>query len=356
VQLANRTTAVRAGYDAPVRSTAAALRSAERRRGRPLLGALLVAAVLSGCTLNNPYNSDKVPASQAVADLSPDTAAAVKAVGRIREQAAFLDAVTAKYPGLAQALSSLTALHQAQAAKLLAAVPDNVSTSGPASTTSVPGTRRRAVVAVENGENVLRLYLIGFAETARSGPFARLLGSMSAGIPAYVVGLRALIGVKSAFVPFSFVPDSYEQHTTASKAAIDALQAALAAEHAAVYLSGVYGAQASKSRQPALFRALLDSYHAHRRSRDELTVMIADLGAEPVAAHVAYALPVAMSTTAELNDAALTVERRIVKTFGQLIENTASAERRWALVALDNAAVRQLEFRGTPEMFPGSMS
>ncbi|MFL6159254.1 MAG: ferritin-like domain-containing protein [Marmoricola sp.] len=136
----------------------------------------------------------------------------------------------------------------------------------------------------------------------------------------------------------------------------ESLQAALAGEHAAVYLTGVLGAQASKSRQPALYAALLGAYRAHRRCRDQLTVLIAAHDADPVAADPAYDIPAGLGTTAELNDAALQVERRIAKTYGQLIENTTGGDRRWALVALDDAAVRQLEFRGTPEMFPGSAS
>lgn len=135
---------------------------------------------------------------------------------------------------------------------------------------------------------------------------------------------------------------------------IEALQAALAAEHAAVYVVGVLGAQASESRQPTLYATLADSYRAHRRNRDQLSVLITKNGADPVAAEVAYAVPAGLRTAAELSDAALQVERRIVTTFGQLIESTTGAERRWALVALNSAAVRQTEFRGTPEMFPGS--
>ncbi|MCW2854697.1 MAG: hypothetical protein JWR52_312 [Marmoricola sp.] len=135
---------------------------------------------------------------------------------------------------------------------------------------------------------------------------------------------------------------------------IDALQAALAGEHAAVYLTGVLGAQASSSRQHALYAVLVDAYREHRRRRDELTVFIHDLGAVPVASDVTYDLPAQMTTAAELNDAALQLERRIAKTYGQLVENTAGAQRRWALVALNEVAVRQVEFRGTPEMFPGS--
>lgn len=135
---------------------------------------------------------------------------------------------------------------------------------------------------------------------------------------------------------------------------LDALQATLAAEHAAVYLTGVLGAQTSQAEQPRLFSSLLGAYRTHRRRRDQLAVLINARGAVPVAAAVAYDLPEALGTVAELNDAALQLERRIIRTYGQLVENTTGAERRWALVALDDAAVVQLEFRGTPEMFPGS--
>ena len=50
---------------------------------------------------------------------------------------------------------------------------------------------------------------------------------------------------------------------------LEAQQAALAGEHAAVYLFGVFGAQASQSRQPAWYARLLDAFHVHRRRRDQ---------------------------------------------------------------------------------------
>lgn len=138
-----------------------------------------------------------------------------------------------------------------------------------------------------------------------------------------------------------------------------ALQATLAGEHAAVYLYGFLGARASQSRQSVLYARLLDAFRVHRRRRDQLSVMVAAVGADPVPSEVAYDLPSMLADpggvdVAELNNAALQVERRIARTYGQLIESTAGAERRWALVALDDSAVRQLEFRGTPEMFPGT--
>ena len=134
---------------------------------------------------------------------------------------------------------------------------------------------------------------------------------------------------------------------------LEAQQATLAGEHAAVYLFGVFGAQASQSRQPELYARMLDAFRVHRKRRDQLTSTITGAGAEPVAAEVSYDLP-EMGTGLQLDNAALQVERRIARTYGQLVESTTAAERRWALVALDDSAVRQLEFRGTPEMFPGT--
>ncbi len=72
---------------------------------------------------------------------------------------------------------------------------------------------------------------------------------------------------------------------------VEALQKALAAEHAAVHLYGLLGAQSSKSRQPALFARLERTYAAHRASRDRLTVMVSAKGADPVAAEVDYEVP-----------------------------------------------------------------
>ena len=137
---------------------------------------------------------------------------------------------------------------------------------------------------------------------------------------------------------------------------LEALQDTLAAEHAAVSVYAFLSAQASQSRQRSLYDALDRAYRRHRRQRDQLTMMISRHGQVPTPAAVAYELPTLTPSTRELADAALRVEHRICQTYGQLVENTTSAERRWALVALDQAAVRQLEFRGTPEMFPGSVT
>lgn len=132
-----------------------------------------------------------------------------------------------------------------------------------------------------------------------------------------------------------------------------ALQATLAGEHAAVWVYGVLGAQASQARQPQLFDALTRAYDVHRQRRDQLTVTISRLGADPVPSQVSYDLPNAARTSAQLRAAALDVEQRLADVYGQLVESTTQAQRRWAIGALDDCAVRQLGFGGTPTDLPG---
>ncbi len=62
---------------------------------------------------------------------------------------------------------------------------------------------------------------------------------------------------------------------------VQALQKALAAEHAAVHLYGLLGAQSSKSQQPVLFARLEQAYEDHRAARDRLTVLVSAKGADP---------------------------------------------------------------------------
>jgi hypothetical protein len=133
-----------------------------------------------------------------------------------------------------------------------------------------------------------------------------------------------------------------------------ALQATLAAEHAAVYLFGVLGGRTSRSATPELYGAVSAAYAAHRARRDHLVREITDLGKEPVASEAAYALPRHLGTPARIERAALDLERSCAATYAYLVANTVEDRRRWAITALNETAVRELVFRGTPEMFPGA--
>ncbi len=134
---------------------------------------------------------------------------------------------------------------------------------------------------------------------------------------------------------------------------LDALQTALAAEHAAVYVYGALGGRTSQSATPELFAAVSKAYEAHRARRDGLTAAVLDLGADPVAAEPAYELPV-LDTPRQVERAALMVERACATTYAFVVENSTAERRRSAIGALNEAAVRELVFRGTPEMFPGA--
>jgi hypothetical protein len=133
----------------------------------------------------------------------------------------------------------------------------------------------------------------------------------------------------------------------------EALQRALAGEHAAVYLYGVVGGRVSVSTHAELWQRVRDAYNLHRGRRDQLVSMVRTAGAEPVAAEVSYELPNPAMTPAQLERVALEVEQRCAAVYADTVGSTAGANRQWALDALEDAAVRLLGFGGEPEPFPG---
>jgi class 3 adenylate cyclase len=134
---------------------------------------------------------------------------------------------------------------------------------------------------------------------------------------------------------------------------VEALQEALAGEHAAVYVYGVVGGRVSLSAEPTLWQQVRSAYTVHRGRRDQLLVMVRDMGEEPVAAEVAYALPNPALTPAELTAVGRQIEERCTAVYADVVGSTWGANRQWALEALTDAAVRQLGFGGSPDTFPG---
>ena len=134
----------------------------------------------------------------------------------------------------------------------------------------------------------------------------------------------------------------------------DPLQTALAAEHAAVFVFGLLGGRTSRSANPALFDAVSAAYAAHRARRDHLTGRITEAGADPVPAAAAYDVPAGLHRPEPIARHALATERSCAATYSWLVANTTGVDRAWAIRALNETAVRELAFRGTPEMFPGA--
>ena len=135
---------------------------------------------------------------------------------------------------------------------------------------------------------------------------------------------------------------------------VDALQTTLAAEHAAVYVYGLLGSRTSQTAEPELYLSLRAAYEAHRERRDTLIGEIAALSATPAPAAPAYTPPVGLDTTDGRYQAALALERACASTYAALVGATTGSRRLEAVALLNDAAARELSFRGTPEIFPGT--
>lgn len=135
--------------------------------------------------------------------------------------------------------------------------------------------------------------------------------------------------------------------------AVDALQTALAAEHAALHVYGTLGARTSASATPELYEDISAAYDDHRINRDLLISRVRDHGAEPVPAEAAYELPERLGSPDGVTRAALDVERSCEATYAWVVEQSSQEDRRLAITSLREAAVRALVFRGSPEIFPG---
>ena len=132
-------------------------------------------------------------------------------------------------------------------------------------------------------------------------------------------------------------------------AELKALQAALAAEHAAVYGYGVVGGRIGEARRADARSA----YDAHRARRDELARAVRDLGGTPEAASAAYVLPFPVTDTAAAIRFAAELEERVADVYSDLVRAATGDRRRMAAGALREAAVRAVRWSGESVAFPG---
>lgn len=134
---------------------------------------------------------------------------------------------------------------------------------------------------------------------------------------------------------------------------IDGLQAALAAEHAAVYLYAVLGGRTSRAANARLYASLRSAHAHHRSRRDHLTGLLAAAGAVPTPAAGGYTTPPGIDRPGGVRAAALAIEQAAADTYAYLAGEVTGRERAWAVTALTDAAVRSLDFGGTAEPLPG---
>ncbi|MFE2942735.1 DUF4439 domain-containing protein [Streptomyces sp. NPDC059255] len=131
--------------------------------------------------------------------------------------------------------------------------------------------------------------------------------------------------------------------------ALEAAQAALAAEHAAVYGYGVVGGRVGLARRSEATAA----YTAHRARRDALARTVRDMGGRPAVAAAAYALPFDVPDGAAAVRLAAELEDRVAGVYSDLVRASEGPLRREAAGALREAAVRAVRWRGSGVAFPG---
>jgi uncharacterized protein DUF4439 len=139
---------------------------------------------------------------------------------------------------------------------------------------------------------------------------------------------------------------------SASSASVAALQGALAAEHAAVYGYGVVGAMLKGGAQ-ADARA---DWTAHQVARDNLEAMLTKLGATPVAASPAYALPFPVTTPNRAERLAATLEEGVTRAYLGLVAVSNPTLRAFGAKSMQTSANRALAWSGSTVAFPGMPS
>ena len=127
-----------------------------------------------------------------------------------------------------------------------------------------------------------------------------------------------------------------------------AFAAALTAEHAAIYGYGVVGGHLDNAGKETVRKADV----AHRARRDALVVRLASLAASPPPAPAAYSLPFAVTNRASALKLAVALEEATAEAWRLALGVTAGDERRIALDALVDCAVRATAWRKAAKISP----
>jgi hypothetical protein len=137
--------------------------------------------------------------------------------------------------------------------------------------------------------------------------------------------------------------------TVTAAGSVSALQAALAAEDAAIFGYGVAGAHLSGSSQAAAEQ----DWTRHNKTRDTLAAMISALGATPVAALPYYRLPFAVHDTASATALAAYLEDGLTRAYLGVVAVSDRQLRTFGALAMQVCAQRAVFWRGSTQAFPG---
>jgi hypothetical protein len=306
---------------------------------RALLGAGLAGLLvwpLAGC--EDSAGPSSRPSASTVD--SPDRPLVVGAVGTLQglmARARYTQRRLTRAEARRFRLDNWIALHRAQRNRL-----------GLTGTTSTIGVLRSPTpwAAMRAQETSAARGFAASALKADAGALAGLLAQLAAGIDMQLAATAAAPG------SLEVEPEIPDASPTIQ---VDAMQETLADEHAALYLYGVLGAHTSASHFPELYAAVDAAYVAHRARRDRLTALLRAAGQVPVASEPGYRIPSPLRTDRQVADEGLRLERGAAARYLWLIENSTDDVRAFGVAALRNTAVRELSFRGSPEIFPGAI-
>ena len=136
---------------------------------------------------------------------------------------------------------------------------------------------------------------------------------------------------------------------TGVEGTVPALQAALAAENAAIFGYGVAGAHLTGSG----LAAAEQDWTRHNEARDTLAAMIRRLGAAPAATRAFYQLPFRVHDAASAMALAAYLEDGVTKAYLGLVAVRDQRLRRFGALAMQGTAQRAAFWRGSTQAFPG---
>jgi Domain of unknown function (DUF4439) len=136
---------------------------------------------------------------------------------------------------------------------------------------------------------------------------------------------------------------------TTGSGSVSALQAALAAEDAAIFGYGVAGAHLTGSSLAAAEK----DWTGHKQARDTLAAMISRLGVTPAAAQAFYQLPFLVHDAVSAMALAAHLEDGVTSAYLGLVAVSDQRLRRFGALAMQGAARRAAFWRGSTQAFPG---
>lgn len=134
---------------------------------------------------------------------------------------------------------------------------------------------------------------------------------------------------------------------------VAALDAAVRAEFAAVYLYGLIGGRAARDAKPAEKTQIDAHYAAHRLRRDQLLAFLAARAVPAPVPAVAYTAPVDPVSAATRAACSRLIEEHCTTIYAQLVASVSGAERAFAMNALSATAVTAVALGQPASAFPG---